>query len=253
MKKLTLSIGVITCSFFLFWNTTAFAWNTKISSPEASDSIKGYNEQWVKDQESNIQELTERIGKVETDVKERTVFGIAIGSVTLLSVLGFAIAIDGMRKSQKGVPKEEGNEIHSEIVKLESKILEIVEKQLSAQQVSASSATGKAEIDHSLTLKVADEITKIEMNLSRMDSSVKGYKQLSKAVQRIKDNFSANGYEIVDMLGKPYNEGMRVVANFVPDDSLEEGKQVITGIIKPQINYRGVMIQAAQITVSQNI
>jgi len=59
--------------------------------------------------------------------------------------------------------------------------------------------------------------------------------------------------KIVNMLGKPYNEGMKVVANFVPDDSLEEGKQIITGIIKPQINYRGVMIQAAQITVSQNI
>lgn len=55
------------------------------------------------------------------------------------------------------------------------------------------------------------------------------------------------------MLGKPYNEGMRVVANFIPDDTLEEGKQIITGITKPQVNYNGKMIQSAEITVSQNI
>lgn len=91
------------------------------------------------------------------------------------------------------------------------------------------------------------------MNLSRMDASVKGYKQLTKAVQRIKDNFNANGYEIVDMLGKPYNAGMKVVANFVADEKISIGSQIITGIIKPQINYNGQMIQAAQITVSQNI
>ena len=35
-------------------------------------------------------------------------------------------------------------------------------------------------------------------------------------------------------------------------ESLEEGKQIITGIVKPQINYKGVMIKSAQITVSQN-
>ena len=63
----------------------------------------------------------------------------------------------------------------------------------------------------------------------------------------------AQGYEIVDMLGKPYNEGMKVVANFVSDENLKDGEQIITGITKPQINYKGTMIQAAEITVSQNI
>ena len=112
---------------------------------------------------------------------------------------------------------------------------------------------GDGEQDHSLALKVADEIIRIEINLAKMDPAVKGYKQLSKAVERIRTNFAANGYEIVDMLGQPYHEGMKVVANFVTDESLAEGAQIITGITKPQINYNGVMIQSAQITVSQNI
>jgi predicted ATP-grasp superfamily ATP-dependent carboligase len=69
----------------------------------------------------------------------------------------------------------------------------------------------------------------------------------------MKDNLLANGYELVEMLGKDYIEGMKVTASFVADNNLEEGKQIITGITKPQINYKGKMIQAAQITVSQNI
>ena len=69
----------------------------------------------------------------------------------------------------------------------------------------------------------------------------------------MKDNLKANGYELVDMLGKTYSDGMKVTANFVEDEELKEGEQIITSIIKPQINYRGVMIQSAQITVSQNL
>lgn len=86
-----------------------------------------------------------------------------------------------------------------------------------------------------------------------MDESVKGYKQLKKAVDRIRTNFLANGYEIVEMLGKAYSEGMKASVNFETDESLKEGEQKITGIIKPQINYKGKMIQTAQITVSQNL
>ena len=93
----------------------------------------------------------------------------------------------------------------------------------------------------------------MEMTLYKMDRSVRGHKQLSKSIKQMKDNLLANGYELVDMLGKDYHEGMKVTANFVEDEDLPEGKQIITGIIKPQINYKGKMIQSAQITVSQNI
>ena len=99
----------------------------------------------------------------------------------------------------------------------------------------------------------ADRITFMEMTLYKMDSSVRGHKQLSKSIKQMKDNLLANGYELVDMLGKDYHDGMKVTANFVEDENLPEGKQIIIGIIKPQINYQGKMIQSAQITVSQNL
>jgi len=107
------------------------------------------------------------------------------------------------------------------------------------------------ELDHSLVLKVADEITLIERNISFMDSSIKGLKKIIRSVEKIKDNLSANGYDIPTLLGKPFNQGMKIVpVSTIPDDNLTEGEEIISKIIKPQVNYNGKMIQAAQIEVS---
>lgn len=158
-------------------------------------------------------------------------------------------SIDEVRKAQEALEVAQ-KKMQEESIKLDNQMLAIAQKQLESKPTTS---VGTAAPDHSLALKVADEVARIELNMSRMDSSIKGYKQLSKAVSRIKDNFNANGYEIVDMLGKPYNEGMKVIAEFVLNEDLEEGQQIITGITKPQVNYNGIMIQAARITVSQNI
>lgn len=132
---------------------------------------------------------------------------------------------------------------------------EVSEMQTISKQISSlSNASGSSpESEQKLIATLADRITFMEMTLYKMDSSVRGHKQLSKSIKQMKDNLLANGYELVDMLGKDYHEGMKVTANFVEDENLPQGKQVITGIIKPQINYKGKMIQSAQITVSQNI
>ena len=141
--------------------------------------------------------------------------------------------------------------LQEESVKLDSKLVELLDVQLKMQETQSHSEGSTP--NHTLALKIADEITRIETNLSRMDASIRGYKQLVASVKRIKDNFMANGYELVEMLGKTYNEGMRVNADFVIDEDMEEGKRIITTVIKPQVNYNGEMIQKATITVTQNI
>lgn len=142
--------------------------------------------------------------------------------------------------------------LEEESVKLDSKLVEVLETQLKLKQEekTTSPTVPTTEIDHSLALKVADEIVRINKNLQQMDADTKGLKQLSASVKRIQDNFASNGYELVDMLGKEYNEGMKVIANFVPSEDLETGKQIITRIIKPQVNFKNEMIQSAQIEVS---
>lgn len=203
----------------------------------------------------------ERSLSVQTaDLQRRTYWGIGLG-LSVLLILGLVVwylrgritqgagAVDDVRRAQEALSKAQAK-MQEEACRLDNKLLELIDKQMS---VPVQQGASPSEQDHGLALKVADEIVRIELNMSRMDANIKGYKQLSKAVQRIKDNFSANGYEIVDMLGKPYDEGMKIVANFTIDEELPKGTQKITSITKPQVNYNGVMIQSAQVVVSQNI
>lgn len=202
--------------------------------------------------------------ELSKNIDNKTMIGL-IGIILLLLILVLVYlllkkriktsssSIASIKQTQQKI-KETQKQLQEENVKLDAKLVEILEKQIESKNaINVTSKEESNEIDHSLAIKVADEITRIEINLSRMDPSIKGYKQLSKAVDRIKNNFLAQGYEIVAMLGKPYNNGMRVIADFVVNEELNEGEQIITGITKPQINYNGEMIQAAQITVSQNI
>lgn len=208
---------------------------------------------------SSIDKTNELAQTTESVLSSRTLWGICGLIVLLMAIVATIFAflkkiksgttsIDNVRKAQEALQVAQ-EKMQEESIKLDDKLLELLDKQFA----NITKVVINDKPAHSLALKVADEIVRIELNMARMDSSVKGYKQLAKAVERIKDNFKANGYEIVDMLGKPYNEGMKVTANFVADEDLEEGKQIITGITKPQINYNGQMIQAAEITVSQNI
>lgn len=180
-----------------------------------------------------------------------TVIGIA-GLVILLGLIVVymllrqrthraEMAIEAMHRRQ--------TYIEEAVIGLDSHIAALVE--LAAGR-TVSPAYERSE-DHELALKVADEITRIEVNLSRMDPAVKGYKQLAKAVERIKNNFQAKGYQIESMLGKHYHEGMRIHADFVADESMAPGTSIITSVTKPQVLYNGQMIQKATVTVTQNI
>ena len=211
-----------------------------------------------------IGQTNEKVKATEDILSSRSLWGICgiIALIFALVVMAWSFlkklksgttSIDDIRKAQSSLEAAQENlriaqkKMQEETIQLDNKLIEI----LNNQSVSAPTVTVDGEIDHSLTLKVADEIVKIEMNLFRMDESIKGYKQLLRGVQRIKDNFRANDYEIIDMLGKPYQDGMKAAVTFVTDESLEPGQQIISRIIKPQVNYKQKMIQAAQIEVSQ--
>lgn len=190
-----------------------------------------------------------------TSIKLRTIYGIIAIAFMSMVVLGLFIMlhrghvnVDKLKQKADKLNEDILNQFSLDMVELQKITASLVA--LSSIQVSQ---TNNVTSDHSLIKTLADRITFMEMTLYKMDKGVRGYKQLSKSILQIKDNLKANGYELVDMLGKNYSDGMKVVANFIEDEELKEGEQIITSIIKPQINYMGVMIQSAQITVSQNL
>ena len=144
---------------------------------------------------------------------------------------------------------------------LAAKQKEIFEKQvqdgqqltdwLSEQSLEKLDASKDKVTDHSFAIRVADEIVRITTNLSRMDESIKGYKQLSASARKLEQSLNSNNYEIEDLLNKAYNNGMNLQAHFVTDENLKDDESIITRIIKPQINFKGKLIQAAEVEVSQ--
>ena len=230
------------------------------------DSLRNVCQRLEDKQSADNKSICGKIDKINSDVQEnqktlqnQTLWAGMVVLLLLVAIIGVAYrlakriksgstSIDEVRKAQDALQVAQGK-MQEESIKLDDKLLELFDRQIA----NASKNVSNDKPDHSLALKVADEVARIELNMSRMDSYIRGYKQLSKAVGRIKDNFNDNGSEIVDMLGQPNTEGMKVIAEFVLNEDLEEGQQIITGITKPQVNYNGIMIQAARITVSQNI
>ncbi len=232
------------------------------------DSLRNEHSIVVANQKADKSELVDRIGKTNAMVEatknvlsSRTLWGLCGLFILLAAIIVTTIAfvkklkagttsIDDVRKAQDALQAAQ-SKMQEESIKLDNQLLAIVQKQLDASVSLANKATG--EPDHSLVVKLADEIARIETNLSKMDKSVRGYKQLVQAKDRMINNVRANGYEIISLLGKEYNDGMQFQTRFVPDESLPEGKRIITGMIKMQVNYNGKMIQPAEIVVSQNI
>lgn len=187
---------------------------------------------------------------VETGRIKKLGFVLVLAALLLSALWAYLLHRRG--KNRIDSLKRESERLNTEIVeRLSSEVGELSTIASSLSAVSAS--TPGREEDHALIRSLADRITFMEMTLYKMDPSVRGYKHLKRSIAQMKDNLTANGYEIVEMLGKPYHEGMKATVSFEDDDTLEPGTRIITNIIKPQINYRGEMIQASQISVSQNI
>lgn len=234
----------------------------RLAIDSLQDKCKSLEEAQSTDRENINGKIDATDNNVRTNqdqLQSRTLYGVIVVIVVLVIIVGVACwltkriksgtsTIGDVRRAQEALQATQ-TKMQEESVKLDNQLLAIVQKQLDAS--SASKITG--EPDHSLVVKLADEIARIETNLSKMDKSVRGYKQLVQAKDRMINNVRANGYEIISLLGQEYNDGMQFQTRFVPDESLPEGKRIITGMIKMQVNYNGKMIQPAEIVVSQNI
>jgi hypothetical protein len=180
--------------------------------------------------------------------------------VILLAILVFILLFWLTRKRQKTDKLDIFKQLSKTKVSIEESLVKEFGKQteLMATQLQIIEQKNKSSIltlneepDHSLALKVASEISLIERNISLMDAGTRGLIQLSHSVNTLKDNLSANGYDMPELLGKSFNEGMIViVVNSIPDDTLEIEKEIITKVLIPQVNYNNKMIQTAHIEVS---
>jgi hypothetical protein len=212
---------------------------------------------------TKIQETGEiayaKISQLDSNIEENRLYWIfaTLGTFLLGGIMYLFLGkqITTSKADVETQIKNTKKSLEEEGLKLDKKLVEVLETQLKLKQekTKAQTITKNEKEDHSLALKVADEIVRMQKNISRMDPDTKGLKPLEKGIERIQSNFAANGYEMVNLLNSDYDERMNIdVINFIEDENLAEGKKIVSRIVKPQVNFNGVLIQRAQVEVSQN-
>ena len=196
--------------------------------------------------ESSFRNSSE-ISDVTQSVYTKQIYGIVIFILALFLILVVYIVLSNKWNADTKKINTKQNEIFEKQIQDSIKLSEWLANK-SEKELDQSKNT---EPDHSFAKRVADEIVRMRTNLSRMDESIKGFKQLSASVRKLEQSLNSNQYELEDLLNKPYNEGMNLQATFVEGENLKAGDSIITRIIKPQINFKGKLIQAAQVEVSE--
>lgn len=216
---------------------------------------------------SNIQTTADELGvKIQTtndavsqnadSLKTKTLWGII--SVNLALLVSVVVAMLLHKKGQKTSDdkiaslKKQADELNERIVGQFSN--EMGELQKIGNALKNAEVTASAEPDHSLVKKLVDRINFMEMTLHKMDSHIRGFNTLTNAINVMKIRLKEKEYEIIEWLGKDYDEGYNFAeVKFEDDENLAEGKRIISEVMQPQINYKGKMIQAAKVKVNQNI
>ena len=152
-------------------------------------------------------------------------------------------AMDTVRSTEEKIAKSDTT--------LADSLFEILNK-LKVQEMSAvaNGQANSAEPDHHLPLKLADEIHRMRKRLASLPEDTKGLTPLQKSLERLESELSEQGYEIVDHTGMAYTENLSVKARFVPSDDLGPDQKIISKVVTPQVNYKGVMIRMPDIEVS---
>jgi predicted nucleic acid-binding Zn-ribbon protein len=144
--------------------------------------------------------------------------------------------------------KNEQHRLEENIIASNDKLISAIEK----QAVVVKTEDEIKDQDHSLALAVANELTRIQQNLNFMDPTVKGVSQLKNRAKAIMTTLNSKQYDIPDLLGKVYNEGDNIIATMELNEDMKEGTNRIKRVIRPQVSYKGKLIQAAEVFVEFN-
>ncbi len=151
--------------------------------------------------------------------------------------------LDTVRSTEEKIAKSD--------TALADSLFEILNKlKVQEMSVAVNGQSKPSEMDHHLPLKLADEIHRMRKRLASLPEDTKGLTPLQKSLERLEAELTEQGYEIVDHTGMTYTENLSVKARFVPSDDLGLDQKIISKVVIPQVNYKGVMIRMADIEVS---
>ena len=242
---------------------------TKVISTEIGERVLNVREdvdlslQSIKSVRARIASVDKNIEKRNKNIYEqiseqREVISTQSNLIAILALFLTVSVLFGYRRAQTiggdtGFYAEQiRQDISSERIAIDLKLSGYLESQLKFESLVTKSLSenSELEIDHSFNIKVANEIHRMRKRIKIMPEGVSGIKPLSKALERLEEALNDQSYQIEDLLGQQYIEGMTVHMEIVLDENLDPGEKMITNVIKPQINFRGNIVQVADVTVT---
>jgi len=194
-----------------------------------------------------------QIENINQTITNRTLYWIiGILAVALLSLITFFILRNKLTSSNRDLDSQiaKTNEaMQNEATKLDSKFVEILQTQWNLLK---SKGTIQNESDHKLPLKVGEEIHRMRKRIENMPQETKGIAALKNSLQRLEDEFNESGYEIEKLEGMKYVYGMMMEARYVENLNVPKGEEIITEVLRPQIMFKGQVIQVAKVEVGKS-
>ena len=231
----------------------------KILETKLQDSIKAHT-QTVEELNQLNKSTAETTATINDSIATRTII-VLIGLLLALGLIATSylllrkkqakstedlssqvkLALDNVRQTEENIVKSDiqlADCLHEVLIQLkeQAKVTPVVQQ--------------NNEPDHSLPLKLADEIHRMRKRILALPEDTKGLKPLSKSLERLEDELSEQGYEIIDHTGMEFSENLSIQSRFIPSDELEQGQSIISKVVTPQVNFNGVMIRMADVEVS---
>ena len=176
--------------------------------------------------------------------------------VALLSLLVFLVLRLKLSSTTRNLDSQIAKtfeNLQAQGIKLDSKLVEILQSQLSLlNNEDRVEAKTKDEADHQLPLKVGEEIHRMRKRILNMPQEIKGLNALTNSLQRLEEEFNNSGYFIEDLMNKKYVDGMKVEARFVDNPDIPKGEEIITDVLRPQIMFKGIVVQFAKVEVGKS-
>ncbi|MCX6156926.1 MAG: hypothetical protein NTY74_02990 [Ignavibacteriae bacterium] len=222
----------------------------KISTIEnANKKITEENNNLKKDFENEKKFKDRDLENISSKFNKSNIIGIVIAAI-IIGVIVFLVLII-IRKF-----KESNKTVEEKALKIDKELLELMSKQMNIiKESEKSSSEGKStnESDHSFAMRVADEINRISMRLTKMDDSSRDVQAVRNALKRMESELNQQGYEIIIRNGLPFTDTSTFIPiNFIAVEGLKPGEQIIFRTIKPQILYNSQSIQQGEIEVGVN-
>ncbi len=205
------------------------------------------------------QKMRDSTSKLTSYFNAKYMYAIALGILVLLIVVvAYFVVRRKAKKNSEQIDQAVSNiskleleqkALDNSIIDSDTKLMGLIEKQLEAAQ---KIETEHKEVDHSLAIAVANELTRIQQNLNHMDSSIKGISQLKSRAKAILTILNNKQYDIPNLLGEEYHEGDSMIATLDLNEEMKPRTNRIKRVIKPQVSYAGKLIQSAEVIVEYN-